>query len=225
MNHEFIIVSSFGLLLFFFVALLPTMYVALNALRQIEEEAAEENKINLKRQVIEAFNTGDVSNVSQFISPDYINHESRSFAVIENASNIPGQFRDIIKHRTSLTGPEEFIDTIKNLLHAFPDIRHQEQTIIAQGDMVVSIINVTGTNTGNFFILLPAGNKVNYEEVHIYRIGEDGKIVEHKAIRDDLTFLAQLGVVGPLSPKYQPVFRALTGITNSSGQHWFYCNI
>jgi len=155
-------------------------------------------------------------NVSQFISPGYINHESQSFAVIENASNIPDQFRDIIKHRTSLKGPEEFIDTIKNLRHAFPDIRHQEQAIIAQDDMVVSMVNVTGTNTGNFFILPPTGNKINHEEVHIYRIGEDGKIVEHKAIRDDLTFLAQLGVVGPLSPKYQPVFQALTGVTNSS---------
>jgi predicted ester cyclase len=83
--------------------------------------------------------------------------------------------------------------------------------------MVVSIINVTGTNTGNFFILQPTGNKISYEAVHIYRIGEDGKIVEHKAIRDDLRFLAQLGVVGPLSPEYQPFFQALTGVTNSSG--------
>ena len=181
-----------------------------------EETTTEENNIKLARQVIEAFNTGDVSNVSKFISPNYINHESRGFAGILNTSNIPDQFRDIIKYRSSLKGPDEFIDTVKSLRHAFPDIRHEEQAIISQGDMVVSIVNVTGTNTGNFFILPPTGNKVNYE-VHIYRIGEDGKIVEHKAIRDDLTFLAQLGVVGPLSPKYQPVFRALTGVTNSSG--------
>ena len=57
--------------------------------------------------------------------------------------------------------------------------------------------------------------------VHIYRIGEDGKIVEHKAIRDDLTFLAQLGVVKPSSTEYNPFFQVLTGTTstvNSSGQ-------
>jgi predicted ester cyclase len=209
-----LIVSSFGLLLFF-VAILPTIYVTQNASGQ-STEATEENKIKLARQVIEAFNTGNVSNVSKFISPDYINHESQSFAVIANSSNVPDQFRDMIKHRSNLKGPEEFIDTIKNLRHAFPDIRHQEQTTIAQGDMVISIINVTGTNTGNFFILPPTGNKVNYEEVHIYHIGKDGKIVEHNAIRDDLTFLAQLGVVGPLSSRYQPVFQALTGVTNSS---------
>ena len=83
--------------------------------------------------------------------------------------------------------------------------------------MVVSIINVTGTNTGNFFILPPTGNKISYEAVHIYRIGEDGKIMEHKAILDDLIFLAQLRVVGPLSPKYQPFFQTLIGVTNSTG--------
>ena len=193
-----LIASSFGLLLLF-VAILPTIYVAQNASGQGEEATTEQNNIKLARQVIEAFNTGDVSNVSQFISPQYFNHESQ-------VDPVRGQLR----------GPDEFIDTIKNLRRAFPDIRHEEQAIISQDDMVVSIINVTGTNTGNFFILPPTGNKINYEAVHVYRIGEDGKIVEHKAVRDDLTFLAQLGVVGPLSPKYQPFFQALTGVSNSS---------
>jgi predicted ester cyclase len=209
--------TSFGLVLFAAI-LLPAMSMVDNASGQgAEETTTEENNIKLARQVIEAFNTGDVSNVSKFISPNYINHESRGFAGILNTSNIPDQFRDIIKYRSSLKGPDEFIDTVKSLRHAFPDIRHEEQAIISQGDMVVSIINVTGTNTGNFFVLPPTGNKINYEAVHIYRIGEDGKIVEHKAIRDDLTYLAQLGVVGPLSPEYQPFFQALTGgVTNSS---------
>jgi hypothetical protein len=37
---------------------------------------------------------------------------------------------------------------------------------------------------------------------------------EHKAIRDDLTFLAQLEVIEPLSPEYDPFFQALTGTGN-----------
>ena len=89
--------------------------------------------LSLLDKVIEAFNTGDVSNVSQFISPQYLNHESQMDPV-----------------RSKLRGPEEFIDTIRNNRIAFPDLRHEEQAIITQGDMVVSIINVTGTNTGNF---------------------------------------------------------------------------
>jgi predicted ester cyclase len=188
------LVSTFvGLLL---LAAAPSTLKLNNASGQ----TTEENNINTVRQVAEAFNTGDVSNVSQFISPQYFNHESQ-------VDPVRGQLRR----------PEEFIDTVKNLRIAFPDLRHEEQATIAQGDMVVSIINVTGTNTGNLFILSPTGNKISYEAVHIYRIGEGGKIVEHRAIRDDLTFLAQLGVVEPSSPEYQPFFQALTGVTNSSG--------
>jgi len=83
--------------------------------------------------------------------------------------------------------------------------------------MVVYIIKATGTHTGDFFTLPPTGNKAYWESVHIYRIGEDGKIVEHKAIRDGLTMFAQLGVIGPTSPEYQPFIQAMTGnVTNSS---------
>jgi predicted ester cyclase len=82
--------------------------------------------------------------------------------------------------------------------------------------LVVSIINVTGTHTENFFILPPTGNKVSYKAVHIHRFGEDGKIVELKAIHDDLTFLAQLRVEGPSSPEFAPFFQAFTTTANST---------
>jgi steroid delta-isomerase-like uncharacterized protein len=161
-------------------------------------QSTEENNINTVRRVAEAFNTGNVSNVTEFISPQYFNHESQ-------VDPIRGQLR----------GPEEFIDTVENLRTAFPNLSHKEQQIIAQDDTVVSVLNVTGTNTGNFFILPPTGKDISYEAVHIYRIGEDGKIVEHKAIRDDLTFLAQLGVVKPSSANYEPFFQVLTGTMNA----------
>ena len=160
----------------------------------------EEDGIKAARQVIDAFNTGNVSNVSDFISEQYFNVESQIDPV-----------------RGQLRGPTEFIDTVENNRIAFPDLRHNEEAIIAQDDIVVSVINVTGTHTGNFFILPPTGNKISYDAVHLYRVGEDGKIVEHKAIRDDLTFLAQLGVIEPSSPEYVPFFQVLTGTGNRTG--------
>ena len=160
----------------------------------------EEDGIKATRQVIDAFNTGNVSNVSDFISERYFNVESQIDPV-----------------RGQLRGPTEFIDTVENNRIAFPDLRHNEEAIIAQDDIVVSVINVTGTHTGNFFILPPTGNKISYDAVHLYRVGEDGKIVEHKAIRDDLTFLAQLGVIEPSSPEYVPFFQVLTGTGNRTG--------
>jgi hypothetical protein len=101
--------TSFGLVLFAAI-LLPAMSMIDNASGQgAEEETTEQNNTKLARQVIEAFNTRDVFNVSQFISPQYFNHESQ-------VDPVRGQLR----------GPEEFIDTVKNLRLAFPDLRHEE---------------------------------------------------------------------------------------------------
>jgi predicted ester cyclase len=151
------------------------------------QKVTEDENINAARQVINAFNTGDVSNVSNFISEQYFNHESQIDPV-----------------RGQLRGPTEFIDIIEKNRITFPDLRHDEEAIIAQNDMVISIINVTGTHTGNFFILPPTGNEISYDAVHLNRVGEDGKIVEHKAIRDDLIFLAQLGVIKPSASEFVP---------------------
>jgi predicted ester cyclase len=120
--------------------------------------------------------------------------------------------------RGQLRGPLEFIDTVENLRIAFLDLRHHEETIIAQDDEVVSVINMTGTHTGNFFILPPTGNEISYEAVHLYKVADDGKIIKHKAIRDDLTFLAQLGVIKPSSPEFVSFFQALTGTTTNKAE-------
>jgi predicted ester cyclase len=157
-------------------------------------EEEEVKNIKTVNQLRAALNTGDVSRVHEFISPEYFNHESQVDPV-----------------RSKLRGPEEFIDTVKNLRSAFADLHYEEQETIASGDKVVQILTITGEHTRNFFVIPPTGNNISYQGVHIYRIGEDGKIVEHRAIRDDLTFMMQLGLVGPASPEYEQLFQAWKG--------------
>jgi predicted ester cyclase len=152
----------------------------------------ETTGIRVVREALEALNTGDVSRVHEFISPEYFNHESQVDPV-----------------RSKLRGPEEFIDTVKNLRSTFADLHYEEQETIASGDKVISILNVTGKHVGNFFgIASPTGRNISYQAVHIHRIGEDGKVVEYKAIRDDLKFMMQLGIVVPSSIQYEPLFQA-----------------
>jgi steroid delta-isomerase-like uncharacterized protein len=148
--------------------------------------------IKTVRRAIEAFNTGNITNVHEIISSDYINRESQ---------------RAKDSYRSHLRGPEEFIDTIKNLRSAFPDLHYEEQEIISQDDKVVFVANVTGTHTGNFFFVPPTGNKISYEAVHKHTMDSDGKIVEHRAIRDDLKFMLQLGLVKAGSPEYERFFK------------------
>jgi nogalonic acid methyl ester cyclase / aklanonic acid methyl ester cyclase len=90
---------------------------------------------------------------------------------------------------------------------AFPDLHYEELDIISQDNKVVFIANVTGTHTGNFFFVPPTGNKISYEAVHVHTMDSNGKIVEHRAIRDDLKFMLQLGLVKAGSPEYERFFK------------------
>ena len=163
-----------------------------------EQEIKEEANIKVVRQALEALNSGDTSRIHEYISPDYFNHESQVDPI-----------------RSKLRGPEEFKDTVKNLRTAFPDLHYEELETFASKDKVISTLFVTGEHLGNFFVIPPTGRKIAYQAVHIHRIGNDGKIIEHRAIRDDLTLIVQLGLVGPISTQYEPLFKAWKGLKSS----------
>src|SRR5918995_512022 len=160
------------------------------------------SNIRVVRQALEVLNTGDLRRIHEFINPQYFNHESQVDPV-----------------RSKLRGPEEFMDTVKNLRNAFPDLHYEEQETIASGDKVISVLTVTGKHMGNFFVIPPTGHEISYQAVHIHRIGNDGKIVEHRAIRDDLAFMMQLGLVSPSSKEYEPLFQAWKGLKYSQVSH------
>ena len=150
-----------------------------------------EDNIRLVKYAIDALNTGDTSRVSEFISPIYFNHESQMDPV-----------------RAKMRGPQEFIDTVVNLRNAISDIHYELLESVASNEKVVSIVSVRGKHTGSFFgFIPPSGNKISYQAVHIFTIGDDGKITEHKAIRDDLALMYQLGVVKGTSLEYENLLK------------------
>jgi uncharacterized protein (TIGR02246 family) len=169
---------------------------------KIEREINEKTNVRVVRQALEALNSGDTSRIHKYISLDYFNHESQVDPI-----------------RSKLRGPEEFIDTVRNLRTAFPDLHYEELKIFASKDKVISTLFVTGEHLGNFFLIPPTGRKIAYQAVHIHRIGNDGKIIEHKAIRDDLTLMMQLGLVGLTSTQYGPLFKAWKGLKPSEIPH------
>jgi predicted ester cyclase len=64
-------------------------------------------------------------------------------------------------------------------LEAYPDKQTKVLDIIAEGDLVVSRVQMTGTNEGGVprFGVPANGNKVDVEWITIYRL-EDGKVAE-----------------------------------------------
>ena len=156
---------------------------------------AAEN-IRLVKDAINALNTGDTTQVSEFISPTYFNHESQMDPV-----------------RSKMRGPQEFIDTVINIRKAFSDLHYELLDSVASNDKVVSIVSVKGKHTGSFFSFIPpTGNKIFYRAVHVFTIGDDGKISEHKAIRDDLALMYQLGVVKATTPQYENFLKSWKGL-------------
>jgi nogalonic acid methyl ester cyclase/aklanonic acid methyl ester cyclase len=157
----------------------------------------EEKNIKIVRRSIEALNTGDITKVTEFIHPNYVDRDSQS---------IPG--------REKLRGLEAFVDIVKKLRAALSELHYKEQEIIvASNDKVVSIMIVTGKHTGDLFGIPPTGNNFSYQAAHFYTIADD-KIAEHKAFRDDLSFMIQLGVIGAASQQYEPILNAWKGMMN-----------
>lgn len=156
-----------------------------------------EENVQLVKDALEALNTGDITKVSEFISPAYFNHESQMDPV-----------------RSKMRGPQEFIDTVINIRKAFSGLRYDLVESVVSSDKVVSIVSVRGKHTGSFFgFIPPSGNKISYRAVHVFTIGDDGKITEHKAIRDDLALMYQLGVIKATTRQYETLLKGWKGVT------------
>lgn len=109
-------------------------------------------------------------------------------------------FDPTFKNHTGLPGMQDGPEGIKALVtwlfSAFPDDRHDIEDILASGDRVAARVLHHGTHTGQFLDLPPSGKHVSQEEMHIFRV-EDGRLVEHWGVRDDLGFRQQMTLPEP----------------------------
>jgi predicted ester cyclase len=70
--------------------------------------------------------------------------------------------------------------------------------IVAERDLVVGRITVSGTHQGDYMGMPATGRSFSVEHIHMARVA-DRKVAEHWACRDDLGQLVQLGLA-PLNP-------------------------
>jgi steroid delta-isomerase-like uncharacterized protein len=95
-------------------------------------------------------------------------------------------------------GPEGFKATARWLRTAFPDLHAVVHETVAEGDLVVGRITLSGTHQGDYMGVPATGRSFSVQHMHMYRVA-DGKLAEHWACRDDLGQLAQLGLTLPAS--------------------------
>jgi steroid delta-isomerase-like uncharacterized protein len=81
-------------------------------------------------------------------------------------------------------------------LAAFPDIIHQVQDQLCEGDRVATRIMVRGTHQNEMMGIPATGHEIAISAINIVRVGQ-GKIAEHWVNSDALGMLMQLGAVPP----------------------------
>ncbi|MBV8994942.1 MAG: ester cyclase [Pseudonocardiales bacterium] len=126
------------------------------------------------RQAFKTFETGDVADVHTFCHADYRNYEA-----------------------PEIGGPEGFQMIVAIMRGAFSNLSFEEQRMICHGDTVALWTVMRGQHTGEFDGLRPTGQVIEQRQIHWIRV-QDGKLVEHHAVRDDLRLLVQLGII-PIS--------------------------
>jgi predicted ester cyclase len=132
----------------------------------------EENK-RVTRQVLEElFERGNLEVADELIHSDFINHE----APPDNPQ-----------------GPEGLKETVSWLRGLWGPMRAEIEDEICQGDKVVARVTMHGRHVGEFLGRAPTGREFAAEHIHIWRI-EDGQVIEHWSVRDDLGQALQLGL-------------------------------
>jgi len=121
------------------------------------------------------FNLGNLALADEVIAPDFINH-----------ANPPGM---------NSRGPESARQVVMMLRTAFPDVNYTIEEMVAEGDMVACRMTMSGTHQGLLMGIAPTGRLVQQQaQMHFVRF-KNGKVIEHRALRDDLGMMRQLGAV------------------------------
>jgi predicted ester cyclase len=121
--------------------------------------------------------TGDPELARQIVAPDFVNQEAE-----DDPEDVERQER----------GPAGFLATSRWLRDAFSNLRFELHETLAEGDTVMAAAIMTGQHTGSFNSIAPTGRLITHNQVHIFTIA-DGQITHHRAVRDDLGLLLQLG--------------------------------
>jgi predicted ester cyclase len=130
-----------------------------------------DNVARFRRLIDEGFSGGDLGVVDELVAPDCIEHQR---------GNRPG-----------VDGAKEVIRTLHRWMS---DFTLTIEDVAVAGDLVWSRNRARGVNTGSVMENPPTGKPVEIDVIDIVRF-EDGKVVEHWGIADQMGLMLQLGLI------------------------------
>ncbi len=137
---------------------------------------ATANKTLVRQMVDVVQNQHQLARMAEFFTPDFVNH-------LDHAPDSP------------LNSIEKAQQVFTQMFAAFPDLQVTIQHQVAEGDLVMTHKQFSGTHQGTFMGVAPTGKQITFAVIDILRVA-DGKIIEHWAIQDRLGMMQQLGLIG-----------------------------
>jgi steroid delta-isomerase-like uncharacterized protein len=124
-------------------------------------------------QFVEAvINRGEVNAADRFFAPDLIDH-----------APWPGHSADVAGFKAGLA----------EMRTGFPDLRMTLERTIAQGDLLVAQMKISGSHLGDFMGQKASGKTFEIDAIDIVRMNE-GRIAEHWGLIDTAAMAGQLGL-------------------------------
>jgi predicted ester cyclase len=132
------------------------------------------NNTQIARRVLEEiFERGNLDAADELIHPEFVNHEAPP---------------------SNPHGPEGLKETVGWLRELWGPMRFEVEDEISEDDKVVARVLMHGRHVGEFLGKQPTGKEFATKQIHIWRV-EDGKVIEHWSVRDDLGQALQLGLL------------------------------
>jgi steroid delta-isomerase-like uncharacterized protein len=122
----------------------------------------------------QGFNERDLGALDGLFADGYVNHAA-----------LPG----------TPPGPEGQAQLMQRLWQALPDGRFTIELLARDGDTIVCIGTMAGTHEGALLGVPASGKHVQWRMCHLMEADADGRARSHRAIRDDLGLLRQMGAL------------------------------
>ena len=130
----------------------------------------EENKEVVRQYIEEVLNNLDYTHAEELMHEEFFGEG--------------GKIQGIEAHKKNFTAQREKL----------PDIRNDLLEMIAEGDKVVAVSVVSGTDVGGYFGSLPTNKKMEGKVIAIYTL-KDGKIAKGDITYNLLTTYQQIGIL------------------------------
>lgn len=140
---------------------------------QADAVAVQANNAKRLAEVVDVvFNRGDLAAADQYFLPTFIEH-----------AGWPGHTADVAGFKAGLAA----------MRTSFPDLRMNIERTVAEGDLLVVHMTMSGSQLGEFMGAPASGKTFTIEVIDIVRMS-DGRVAEHWGVMDAAAMAGQLGL-------------------------------